>query len=495
MERPRVGELLWEGLIIFQSAFMSRRVESFYVPEERWHTRWALVATLIVSLLLVFLFGRSLKDSLEDSLEEYQLLSKGMSESYYLGLTFFALMVGATVFICWKRCRKNSLLSGGQPQIVFALSFDEGCQWLVNQFYKNFCRNVNERGLGKIISAALTSSCSRVIHRDEADQMLQDGKAAIIVYGHLHYQKKGQKKASVFQSIAFSFREERNSVFGQILQAFPCLPEERANLMERSVLVEDFSFISQFLIGLSLTLEGNSQEARLVWSDLRIDISKQRGWQSSLRDFYQKTQKWWVRNEMFHVGSLYETYIKGNVANGLYHSEAKKALVILENGRELFSVSPVYFLYKAIFQFHLGEYRSSRRTIEKGLKKFPEWGICFESFFAFLALWRRFYAKAFRHYQSIRKHPLIPEYHFFALGFLGSVIRANLHRKDLFFGLAFLRDHCNVTEDAAMEYSLFKKSCVSDTEIKCLLDYSDSRLENYHKKEKKRLASPENVAA
>jgi hypothetical protein len=415
--------------------------------------------------------------------------------NYYFGLLFFSLILAASIFTFWRYCRKGNLLSDGKPQIIFALSFEEGCQWMTTQFYRKFCRTVNERGFGKNVSVALVSPSSRVIRQNEADQILESSEASIVVFGHVHRPEKGRRKITEFESLTVLFSRGGESTLDQALRAFPSLPEEGENLMGGSIPVEDFSFINQFLMGLCLTLRGDSTEARLVWSDLLLDTKKQRNNILSLRNFSQKAEKWWVRNEIFHVGSIYETSVKPNLANGSSYLEAKEALGILEDGREFFSVSPVYFLYKAMFEFHIGEYRSSRRTIGKGHKKFPEWSICFEAFSAFLSLWRKFYSRALRNYQSMRKYPLIPEYRFFALGFLGSVIRTNLHRKDLFFGLAFLRDHFNVTEGAAMEYDLFIKSCGSDPEIKCLLDYSDGRLKKYHKKEKKRSSLKEDMAA
>ncbi len=469
---------------------MSGRI-IFYGPKEKWHTLWALVGSILVTFLLVFLFGQSLKIFLEGR----QLLSDVMLGNYYFGFLLFSLTLAASIFAYWRHCRKGSLLSDGKPQIILALSFEEGCQWMATQFYRNFCRTVNKRGFGKNVSVALVSPSSRVIRRNEADQILEDSEASIVVCGHVHRPEKGRRKITEFESLTFFFSSEGENPLGQALRAFPFLPEEGENLMGRSIPVEDFSFINQFLMGLSLTLRGDSTEARLVWSDLLLDAKKHRNNILSLGNLSQKAERWWVRNEMCQVGSIYETFVKPNLANGRGHLEAKEALVILENGRKFFSVSPVYFLYKAMFEFHLGEYRSSRRTIGKGHKKFPEWSICFEAFSAFLSLWRKFYSRAFRHYQSMRKYPLIPEYRFFALGFLGSVIRTNLHRKDLFFGLAFLRDHFNVTEGAAMEYGLFIKSCGSDPEIKCLLDYSDGRLKKHHKKEKKRFSLKEDIAA
>tara|TARA_B110001469_G_C9638383_1_gene320488 strand:+ start:112 stop:1545 length:1434 start_codon:yes stop_codon:yes gene_type:complete len=398
----------------------------------------------------------------------------------------------AVVSCIWKKQRSLPKIPKGKPTIVFCINSEDDASKEVKRIYEGFKKEVKHRNLDTIIHAAILPKNKEISNHDEAIKYLEHSDATVVVFGEYRSGNRDSKHLQHFHSLSFTCRgkaelstQEHQLVAG--LEQFPFTIDSSETLDHIPKARTGLANLTLFFVAISLTATGRIEEARKLWIDL---IKREKTFKIGGKR-YPLYRKWWARNEYAYAQSLYAKYIQNHLTSAKSKTDGDEILNILANIKREVNYHPDYHMLKSICEFHTGDFKAATATTTDALKRFKHTDnlrVAFNLSLGFLWIWRRLYKRALKHYRNTIGQPCEPQSAQQIIAFVQTTLKYNSDRIDLFFILAFVRDHFDPAASPLSDYEFFLDNSAGLQNIEPLLNFSDSRLERLSLKLKDKAA-------
>lgn len=412
--------------------------------------------------------------------DDLKILTEPIHHFYFFSaasLVFVTLGL-ITAYIWWHN-RRLPRIPEGKPSIIFALSSDDSSDDLVKKVYDDFRKEILKRNLQDTIQYKVLPKNLEVHNHDQANKVLSESSATIVVFGDYKSGNRNSKSSEQFHSLSFHWRgnaplNEREQALVAAMEQFPFRINESDSLEHTPRARQGFANLTLFFVALSLTSIGNSIDARLLWKDL---LKREKNFQNN-RQNISVYRNWWARNEFIYAQYIYSKYVEVRLTDPKVNTHANDMIAALDGAKGILKNYPRYYMLRAIAEFHLGDAKTADRTVREGLKRFSNdlpATVSFNLSLGFIALWRGLYDRSIKYYRAAAGCNYPREDAIRIVKFVQTVLASHPSRPELNFVVAYIRDNFGLSETPS-DYEHFLDQAASLSNIDKIVQYSEERI-------------------
>jgi hypothetical protein len=175
-----------------------------------WRRRGGIQALILLLLAFNFVLLPAVFSGSIWFLDKAGLLPD--SDSYYRFAFWTAgiwALSNVVLFIIWYSWRQPPQVSPGTITVFFAAVSAPECEDAIHQLYDQFKRDLHSRGLSQLVSHSLIPANYKINGAQDADKLLRDTGARLVIYGHIERGKIKDKILEGFKSISFTIRSRQ----------------------------------------------------------------------------------------------------------------------------------------------------------------------------------------------------------------------------------------------------------------------------------------------
>lgn len=408
------------------------------------------------------------------------------------------LLPNLIAFLIWLYWRSMPRFQCHENAILFAPHYDPECGSLVQSIFQRFVFELGNRVPENCITPKFLLPHQKVHNSEEANRLLNETGARLVVYGLFDQGESAGGKISGFKSVSFTVKHrnlmnwEQSAVIEDLVNAlaFRAFTINSANsFIEKDIVVNNLTEVALFFVALALTLESKLDIALGILKDLHSNIKssiKLKRNSPYLKRFFRSILRCYSVALNAKFMNFFNSKLLDNITDRNYDMIFLQGEKILKDLFEIDSRKDLYFLRQAIFDLHFDRIHEAFENIGKAKKLAPQNEPSPLFSLAFLCLYKGQYKRAISEYKKILN---ITNHSSEVLGhvlyFIQTFYERYPARPEFLFALGFMNQNFFDIDQAGLDYSRFLSLANGNICYNPLIDYARKQLEfiDFEKKE------------
>jgi hypothetical protein len=300
------------------------------------------------------------------------------ADSYY-GFAIWATgiwaLLNVVLVIIWFFWRQPPHVSPGTIAVFFAPESAPECEETIHQLYDQFKRDLQKRGLAALISHSLIPAGYQIRDGQEADRLLRETGARLVIYGHVERGKIRENMVEGFKTVSFTVSHQQlrqediiplAEALGSAMASRSYVFHESNSFIEKDIVIKNLSDVARFFIAAGLTVDGKVNDSLPILEELftELELSRRQNPRQPQKELFYNWVVQFLKGALIQQFNLiYDNYLVDNITVRSADDDAKRCQALVDRLITLPGGAKEFALINAILKFHNGDVPAAKREV------------------------------------------------------------------------------------------------------------------------------------